>query len=645
MSLAASKKDDVISFADLTEGVNINDHAISLNPNQLSDSLNVILLKRGFKRHPGAVNVTAKGACTDYFRGMYHHSNLSGTNFLYEVHGGKVYSVNKTTGALTELYNMTGQGEIWASSSNGKLFMCNGTAVIKIEGATAYRVGIAAPSGVTATGSTSGGSLADGVYKLYASYARRVSSTDVLYSKGQAISDVTISGGGGAGKITIAGFSNSSDTQVGNKVIWMTTADGSTYYLYDSTGDNTTLTWDITSATPDNTAITYDAYAMNNDLPGAFTFLFIMDKRVFGVIDNIIYYSMKGATEYDLERFPTKNNITYPYKITGLFACGGHLCINTAENGVIIQPNADVTAKFEHIEQFTSFKYMRTVAEWSGNKIGMTSDRIGVFRSDTLKFEPFDYGFNIKKVLQRVWVKDDSNHIPCGQVYRRDNRNEYQLSLMDTDVNETNNNRTYILNLSRTIFQNIDNYKTPWEIVGRGYNYSAVDSSNTLFMAQSFNGSSTIYKELSTHSTEVGLYKDAGTYLDTATDMSMHITTRVISKNMFTKMIIENLRVLFKSSKISNILVTIEDDPAKLITQNTEAYSYGQTLWDAFNWAATNETTPVWSAENLMQYEFKGDLGVFGYSWSLKFSQTADDIDFMVAEIDVKVTSETGRGI
>jgi hypothetical protein len=644
MSLDWKKTVDVISFSDFTGGVNINDHAISLNQNQIADCMNAILLKRGFKRYPGTVNLTAKDACSDYFRGMFHSSNITGTNFLYEVHGGKVYSVDKTTGSLTELYDMTGQGEAWGSVSHGKLFLCNGSKVIKIEGNTAYQVGITPPTGVTATGSNTGGTLPNGVYKIFAGYARRSSGTDVLYSKGQSITDVTISGSN-VGKIVIANFANSSDLQVGNKVIWMTLANGVTYYLFDSTGDNSTTTWEITSTSTYNNAITYDAYAMNNDLPGAFTFLFIMDKRIFGVIDNIVYYSLKGATEYDLERFPTKNNITYPYRITGLFSCGGHLCINTAENGVIIQPNADITAKFEHIEQITSFRYIRTVANWNGNKIGMTSDRIGLFRSDTLKFDPFDYGINIKPVLQRVWVNDDSNHRPCGVVFRRENRNEYQLSIMDSLVNDKNNNRTYVLNLSRTIFQDIDNYNTPWEIIGRGFNYAVVDTANTLFMAQSFEGSSTIYKELAQHSTEIGIYKDAGTYLDTATDMLMYIKTRTVTKNMFTKMIIENIRALFKSSKISNLLITVEDDPAKLITQDTTASAFGQTLWDDFNWADTDGDEPIWSAENLMQFEYKGDMGVFGYSWSLKFSQTSDDIDLIIAQFDVKVTNETGRGI
>jgi hypothetical protein len=641
MSLPASKKLKITAFSDLTSGVNINDPAMSLSEKQCSDVLNIMLKKRGFVRWPGCTELTAQDAVDDVIRGLFHHSIIAGTQYLYLLFGGEVFSVNKSTGALgSALYDLTGDGEGWGCSSHGTFFLANGTSVIKTESATAYQVGITAPTGVTATGATSGGSLPDGTYKLYASYARRVGGSDVLYSKGQSIADVVISGGGGSGKVTIASFANSADAQVGNKVIWMTGAGGSTYYLWSSTGDNTTTTWDITSATAESTSITYSAYAANNDLPGAFTFLFAFDNRLWGIIDNNLYYSQKGATVYDLEKWPANNVIVYPYKLTGMFACGGHLCLNTEQSGVIIQPKGNVGVEYEHYETRTSFKYLRTIADWGGNKIGVTKDRIGVFRGDTLKFEPYDYGYNIRPVLERVW-SGSVLYEPCGIVYRRENRIEYQLSLIDTDVNETNANRTYVLNLSRTFFYDVDKYKTPWEIVGRGYDKVCVDADNTIFYGQSYSGSSTIYKELSTNSTEKGLYNDNGDYVDTATNMTAYFKSRTVTAgHMFAKFIIENIRAMFKVAHVSSILVTIEDDPGKLISQETDASAYGQTLWDEFLW-----DVGYWSAESIRQYEYKGDRGVFGYSWSFKFTQTADDIDMEVLEFSVLTTIETGRGI
>jgi len=647
MSLKASDKEKVIDFIDYTGGVNLNDPAISIRGNQSSDCLNAIFPKNGFKRWPGAINLTAQNAIDDLLRGEFHHAEIDGSQHLYEVHGGKLYEVNKSTGGLTEKYDMTGQGEAWADSAFGSFYCINGAGGCKIEGTTAYRIGIAAPTGVTATPQTTGGSLPDGVYKLYASYARQVSGADVLYSTGgkdangvSLIANVTISGGGGSGSIDIASFANSADAQVGNKVIWMTYAGLSTYYLWDETGDNTTTSFTITSATPNSLTLTYGNKAAFNDLiPANLEFLFFFDRRLFGYKNNILYFSEKGFNKYDLEVWPLNNFIRYHHKITGLFDCGGHLCINTKSDGVMFQPFADINAKVEHYERQTSFEYMRTVGKWSSNRIGMTEDRIGVFRADTMAFEPFDYGYNIRPVLDRVWADDDSDHRPCGIVYRRNNRIEYLISVMDTNVNSTNNNRTFALNLSRTLFYDVDNNKTPWEILGRGCNYIVKDSSNTLFMGQSFTASSTIYKELSTATTEIGLYKDAGTYLTTATNMLMYVLSKTIRENMFTDSTIENMRVLFQAKSGMTILVTIVDNPGNTISQETDAASTGQTNWD-FTWDVDS-----WSAESLQQYEFKGDQGVHGYSWNIKLSQTANDINFDMSELNVLVKLQTGNGI
>ena len=643
MTLPAKKKLKIINFADFTGGVNLNDPVIGLSDNQVADMLNIIVTRRGFKRWPGCEGLTAQGAVDDVLKGLFHHSTISSAQYLYELHGGKLYSINKGTGVLSSaLYDLTGGGEGYGCSSHGTFFLTNGVSMVKAEAGVAYQVGIAAPTGVTAVAVTSGGSLADGTYKLYASYARRSGGIDLLYSKGQEIADVVVSGGGGSGKITISSFSNSGDAQVGNKVIWMTDTGGSTYYLWDSTGDNTTTTWDITAATPLTTAITYSAYAANNDLPEQFTYVLAFNNRLFGIKDNKLYYSQKGATVYDLEKWPAKNVNTYPYKLTMLFVCGGHLCLNTEQNGVMYQPFGDVAVKYEHRETKTSYKYVRTVDEWGGNKIGLTSDRVGVFRGESMTFEPFDYGYNIRPVLQSVW--GGSTYEPCGVVYRRENRIEYQLSVVNSDINETNSNRTYVLNLSRVFIYDNDRFKFPWEIVGRGYDKVCVDAGNVIYYGQSYAGASTVYQELLTHTTEVGLYNDSGAYVSTAVSMEMFIKSRTIIEDMFTKQIIESARAMFRIFEASSLLLTIEDDPGRKIGQETEAYSYGESLWDVFLWA-DDSGGDTWSSENIRQYEFKGSLGMFGYSWSVVFSQTADDIDFELVQLDVLVTLETGKGI
>ena len=298
MSLKASKKSKVVEFTDYSGGVNINDPAISIVNNQSSDCLNAVFLSAGWKRWVGAKNFTAKDDIDDYLRGVFTHGDIDGAQRLFEVHGGKLYEINKADGVLTELYNLTGQGEAWGASSHGTFFCNNRNGFCKVESSTAYKVGITPPTGVIATGQTSGGSLPDGVYKLYASYTRRIAGVDVLFSKGgvdangvSLIANVTISGGGGNGSINITNFSNSSDPQVGNKIIWMTYAGLSTYYLWESTGDNTTVSFTITTATPDSLTLTYGATASRNDVPpSTMEYVFAFDNRLWGYKNNILYF-------------------------------------------------------------------------------------------------------------------------------------------------------------------------------------------------------------------------------------------------------------------------------------------------------------------------------------------------------------------
>lgn len=638
MSLPAEKKIGIVPLADASGGLNINDPATSLNENQVAGSLNLILLKKGFKRWPGCENLTTKDACNDYFRGLFSHAIIAGTEYLYTVFGGNVYSINKTTGAIgSSIYNLTGTGEAWGGSHWGKFFLTNGTKVIKIEGASAYQLGITAPAAGSAV-AAAGAGLPDGVYQIYIGYARKVSSVNVLYSQGYSLGSVTL--GTGNNQIAISSFANSTDAQVNNKVVWMTDAGGTTFYYYYETGNNTTTTFIIADATAKNNAIIYDTFAMNNGLPGAFEYLHVFDNRIWGSIGNKLYYSQKATVSYDLEKFPAINVIEYPYQITGIFSGGQNLFLNTSQNGVMIQPAGNVGARFEHIEQRYSFKHMRTVADWNGKKIGLTNDGIMVFNVETGKFEEWDYGYNIRPALKKIWDSTSANFKPCGYTYRRENRIEYALSFCDTALGTKNNNRTYVLNLSRTFFQDNEHYITPWETVDRGFNYCCVDGSNTAFYGQSYLDSSTIYKELATHTTQKGIYDADGDYLTAATNMTATFLSRTTTVNQFTKSKIEDIALMLQISSPATVVIAIADDPSKIITQETDLTASGLSNWDSMTWDAS-----LWSVESQQRTLIKGKQGIFGYSWYCIYSQIADDINMLVTELDVQITKETGRGI
>ena len=647
---------DAIKIEDLSGGLNCNDPALTISDNEVADCKNAKFLKKGYERWPGAEPLTAQNAINDRIRGEFVHGESDGTQHLYEVHGGKLYEVSKLDGSLTELYDLTGQSEAWGVSSHGTFFCSNSAGMCKIEGATAYRVGIVPPSGVVATGQTSGGNLPDGVYKIYASYARRVNSVDVLYSKGEELTNVTISGGGGNGSIDITNFLNSSDAQVGNKIIWMTRAGLATYYKWKTTGNNSTESFSIISADPESELITYGAKAKDNDLPPDIDYLFAFDNRLFGIKNNILYWSRKGYNKYDLDRWPAGNSRKITYRLTALFGCQKHLCLNTEQNGIMLLPFADVNAKIEHYEEQTSFQYIRTISKWNGNVIGMTRDRIGVFNKDTFTFDPWDYGYNIRPFLNRIWQDDGVNNRPCGIVHRRENRMEYMLSFKDNAVNNSNNNRTLILNLSRTYYIDIDQNKTPWELLGRGFNYAVKDTDNTLFFAQHIEGAGTIYKELSNHTYEKGIFDDNGAYLTANTDMKTFITTKTFIKDVWTKQVTEQVRSLMQTTDPATLLLTIKDDPSKIISQSTTTDALGVTKWQndagttdgGLVWAADDDdgsnSNTKWSTEAIRMYKYNGKLGINGYTWNITFSQTSDEIDFYLQQLAMLITNVTGRG-
>ena len=97
---------------------------------------------------------------------------------------------------------------------------------------------------------------------------------------------------------------------------------------------------------------------------------------------------------------------------------------------------------------------------------------------------------------------------------------------------------------------------------------------------------------------------------------------------------------MFKAQENSTVSFSIEDGRTEGLIQTTDQVSFGQSLWGVMLWGVDK-----WSVEDLIMYEFKGEMGINGYSWKTRISQTADDINLKVTELDVLVTEETGRQI
>ena len=153
--------------------------AIAIGKKQVTRCLNAIIREQGWKRSPGYLGLKATAMTAAYLKGLHIYERLAGTETLLLVSGGKLYSVNETNGAITELYNLTGTGEAWFANAYDNCYVCNGTKVVKVEGTTAYQVGLTAPTGASVA-AVAGGTLPDGDYNVYVSYARKVSGANVL---------------------------------------------------------------------------------------------------------------------------------------------------------------------------------------------------------------------------------------------------------------------------------------------------------------------------------------------------------------------------------------------------------------------------------------------------------------------------------
>ena len=207
--MAYRKRQAKVSFGDFSFGVNTNVDPLSIRTRQVQSSLDVMLRKRGTKIRPAA-NALENTSFVDYLWGLHAYLQLNGTDRLLAFSDDKLYEINKSTGAKTERYDFGDSGETFFSDYLDKCWIANGVSVVKLEDTTAYRVGIAAPSGASAA-VQDGGTLPDDTYNVYVSYARKISGSNVLYSAPESLGSVTTSGSNNTVRVTCA---NSSDAQV-----------------------------------------------------------------------------------------------------------------------------------------------------------------------------------------------------------------------------------------------------------------------------------------------------------------------------------------------------------------------------------------------------------------------------------------------
>lgn len=454
----------ILSFSQLNGGKANAYPAHAIQRNQCALALNAILEQSGISRAPGYLGLKSTELFAGYNRGTFRFLADSGEEFVLSVSGNKLYQVNITDGTLTELYTLTGDHEVFGCTANGKFWLSSGADNVKVEYVSAgtlaaYRVGIAAPTGFTAS-AVAGGSLALGVYSVYASYARKVGGTIVLHSAPQSCGTVTLSGGNQTIRVAATA---STDPQVGAICVWLTEANGATVYFFGEFA-NTTGNKDVTSNANENTSLLLAIESAPNSLPGTFVGIFAHDGRLWGWTgDNKLYFSYKAQNVYDLERFPADYVIpTISYPVLSCFSVGANLYINTS-GGIYVLPGAETGAKPEHIEKFLYFpRYqVKTVVEHNGLAWGVTNDGFRYFDGERFSI---DLSKHIKPDIDALRAGSNENFYAFGHIHRRGGkRTEYHLSYRDTVSSLTINSAHLILNLDTLQVQDANTYQAAWE--------------------------------------------------------------------------------------------------------------------------------------------------------------------------------------
>lgn len=606
------------------DGINTVDSPHRIGKHQAAGgSINAIFSPKSTKRRPG--NTALPSTFAGRIRGLWAYLNGSGTDRLLSVNGSAVYNCGKalTGSSNTNIGSISGDGEAWFANQFGSCFIANGSGVWKIEETTLYQVGISAPSGVSVA-AASGGSLPDGDYVVYACYARKVDGSNVLFSKGESLGTVTL--GGGNNTVAITDFDNSSDAQVGNKVIFMSDADGSTYYLYHETDNNTTTSFNITGDTNKNEAIVYSAEALDNNRPENFTQIVCQDKRLWGISGDTLYYSIQASNKYDLERFPTEYFIKFPFRLTGLFVGGPHLFVNT-DDGIIKIPYSDPSVQWEHTERRWNFQYQRTLAWWHGLVIGLTNDGVRAFDWETGKFHSQELSQDIKPDIERLYDGWSVDKRPCGVIYRRDERTEYQLSFSDNDIGTNGNNVTWVLNLNRFALMDNNEVRAPWEKWNRGANYMVVDVDSGFFAAQSRSTTSVIYREIDTHSYDSNIW--IADTLETQYNPDMVIYTGRQIPDLRGRVLWGPLFTFAQYTQDWTVTIRTEEYRGPIDSETMSASA--SSLFGVARFGVDR-----FSPEAPARHKGKLKRNLKGYTVYLVIEQQANDVDFEILEIQLE---------
>jgi len=621
--MARRQQDVIVEFANVGGGLNTTDDMMQIGNTQVQQCLNARLYKDGIFIRPGTE--AGDAVLSTNGRGIFIYRKLDGTETILLMSNGKLYSTPTNLDSVTELYNLTGTGKAYFANYLDKCWVCNGTDVVKVESSTAYQVGISPPSGVAAA-KAAGGSIPAGTYTVYACYARNVAGAPELYSVGENLGTVTLE----TTNLTIAitNFANSTDGQVGNKVIFLTEPAGATVFYYE-TNDNTTTSFNITSQATRDSDVIYSEVAEGNTRPTAFEYIYAFDGSIWGSNSNTLWKSIKSTSNvYDMERFTS--NIVLPYDIKGIFELGEHLYLNTS-GGIIRVPFGDMLSQWDKVTK-DYFYDINTVVEIPNKGIlGVTYQ--GVYIFDGEKFLTHDIAGDIKPEIKKIYGTT-SGFSPFGFLIRTDKRLEYHLGYNDDTLGTTSNNARLVLNVDKIQLLPNAEVIAPWEIWSCGFNYGAVSLGQVQYLLQDHT-TPKLYKLNFNNSYDEGTYLNNGSLGTATTKVGLTTTTRAYMANSFTMIRWKLIRLIANINGTLNIELNIRENTSGL-TDEQSITPTGGAVWgpaddNVFTWDVSN-----WGTEDLLFASTKTKDDTKGYIMYIKITYEANDVNSHIKSLQVQ---------
>lgn len=519
-----AEKNIPLDFSDMSGGKNSAFPRHAVGANQCVDTLNAMHEMIGISRAPGYQGLTTTPIVAAPSTGFFRYIQDDGTETGIVVSNGKVYALNLTTKELDEIGAMTGTGECYAVNASGKLWICNGTEFIKIEDdLSVYRVQIVAPAAGTAA-ALAGGTLADGIYGVYACYARKDTTTgQYLYSLPKSLGNITL--GTGNNSVRVAAVA-STDPQVNKIVVFMTDAGGTVHYFYKEAA-NTTANIDVTSSADRLAGVKMAIVsAQNQILPKMPNAIYEFDDKLFVWVigDKNVYWSLKtDVNPFDMERFLPENFRTIARPINAMFSVGSDLWFNHIGLGMSVAYSGDMASVIKFPQR--QYWYLDCKTEEGKTNIcpvkstvfGLTNDGFRFFDGSTFSD---DVSFHIKPDIDRVYA--NASVLPCAIVNRRvGKRAEYRFFFENYDYGSSGNNDQLVFNLD--YFFDPNGSRRTWERWENGVAY-AIHINGAFYGLQNSTAAAQIITEVGV--SDLYCYSRTGAYLSVKFLKQLYILSR-----------------------------------------------------------------------------------------------------------------------